>query len=418
MIVIIFDKRDGNAFTSLFPVRMAELSQTQLTYKFNPYSTIWTTLKQSDRMVFKTWDDIEFNHNDKYFYYINCTSANDIGLTYPLEFLSPEKLQAIADYNVNVWYDFSYEYHHVGFWIPAKFSDQNWRTMFRKVNPNYTGRIILSILNADSLVNEKPEVAVNLIDLPHWLHMTRLEFGKYLDYSELNDELYLYGDKKYLFLNLNREGHRKNRTMFIHGLKSRNLINSGIVTLIAPAPLTIADLIFLGIEDFDDDLRKRLISSVVENPLLPIMKWSTDSVGELGYNWSYCKEWLENVCFDVVSETIDNLGPNQVSMITEKTIKTLLLGKPFIINSNAGALKKLRHYGFRTFPYLFDESYDDEPNYNCKLHTLLDNIERWKHKENEFMNIVRDNYQDIIFNKQRILSFPLEDYVADQLERY
>ena len=43
---------------------------------------------------------------------------------------------------------------------------------------------------------------------------------------------------------------------------------------------------------------------------------------------------------------------------TEKIAKVLYHGHPFILLSQPGALKKLKTWGFKTFPELFDESYD------------------------------------------------------------
>jgi len=52
-----------------------------------------------------------------------------------------------------------------------------------------------------------------------------------------------------------------------------------------------------------------------------------------------------------------------VFFMTEKTIKPLLIGQPFVIYGSKGFLQHVRNLGFCTFHTLWDESYDQEPDY-------------------------------------------------------
>lgn len=64
------------------------------------------------------------------------------------------------------------------------------------------------------------------------------------------------------------------------------------------------------------------------------------------------------------------------SWITEKTVKNLYIGKPFILMSGHGSLKKLRQLGFKTFSPWIDESYDTEPNVYLRLEAIKQEIDR------------------------------------------
>ena len=64
-----------------------------------------------------------------------------------------------------------------------------------------------------------------------------------------------------------------------------------------------------------------------------------------------------STCFSIVTES-DFFGSG-IDRITEKTMKAACMGHPMVILGPAGALKALRKFGFRSFPELFDESYDD-----------------------------------------------------------
>lgn len=56
--------------------------------------------------------------------------------------------------------------------------------------------------------------------------------------------------------------------------------------------------------------------------------------------------------------------------ITEKTFKPIALGMPFVLVSTAGSLSYLRHYGFKTFDSVWDESYDLETNDHRRIEKI------------------------------------------------
>jgi hypothetical protein len=58
--------------------------------------------------------------------------------------------------------------------------------------------------------------------------------------------------------------------------------------------------------------------------------------------------------------------------VTEKTVRSLLLGMPFVMAGAAGHLEYLRNMGFRTYNDLWDESYDSEPQSHVRLRMVFD----------------------------------------------
>ena len=61
--------------------------------------------------------------------------------------------------------------------------------------------------------------------------------------------------------------------------------------------------------------------------------------------------------FNLIVET--DLSLNDGFFLTEKTIKSLIVGQPFVICASANHLKHLRKLGFRTYDSLWDEGYDN-----------------------------------------------------------
>jgi len=62
--------------------------------------------------------------------------------------------------------------------------------------------------------------------------------------------------------------------------------------------------------------------------------------------------------------------------ITEKTVKNLYIGKPFVVMGGAGTLAKLRSFGFQTFSPWIDETYDTINNNYERFQAITQEIDR------------------------------------------
>ena len=69
----------------------------------------------------------------------------------------------------------------------------------------------------------------------------------------------------------------------------------------------------------------------------------------------YSNSDYQNCAIEVVLETVFD---DAKWHLTEKSLRPIACGVPFILASTAGSLQYLRHYGFKTFHDYFDESYD------------------------------------------------------------
>jgi hypothetical protein len=69
----------------------------------------------------------------------------------------------------------------------------------------------------------------------------------------------------------------------------------------------------------------------------------------------YCAEDYVRTKFEVVLET---LFDDQRWHLTEKTLRPIACGQPFLLLATPGSLEYLRSYGFETFADFWDESYD------------------------------------------------------------
>lgn len=122
------------------------------------------------------------------------------------------------------------------------------------------------------------------------------------------------------------------------------------------------------------DLNARL------QPLWPQLK----AMGEIGFQTDrsdpkfgpilddplaeYAQSW-----FSVVAESEMRDRP---ARITEKPLKPLLNFHPFILLGNVGSLRLIKAYGFETYPGVFDERYDEEPDARTRLETIFQQSDR------------------------------------------
>jgi hypothetical protein len=62
--------------------------------------------------------------------------------------------------------------------------------------------------------------------------------------------------------------------------------------------------------------------------------------------------------------------------LTEKTLRPIACGKPFILAATPGSLQYLQNYGFETFADLIDESYDTIANSQDRLKAIIREMKR------------------------------------------
>lgn len=73
----------------------------------------------------------------------------------------------------------------------------------------------------------------------------------------------------------------------------------------------------------------------------------------------YCAHDIVDADISVVLETV---AADTKIHLTEKTLRPIACGHPFMLVAGPGALEYLRSYGFKTFGDCIDESYDSEPD--------------------------------------------------------
>lgn len=108
--------------------------------------------------------------------------------------------------------------------------------------------------------------------------------------------------------------------------------------------------------------------------------------------------------FTIVSES---QYTEEYGIITEKTFNAIVAGHPFLMCAHQYALENIRHYGFQTYNYIFDEAYDALDN----VVRMKDMVESNWHFTQEHMCAVE--MQKIFEDLQGLINYN-RDYFFDQ----
>lgn len=130
----------------------------------------------------------------------------------------------------------------------------------------------------------------------------------------------------------------------------------------------------------------------------------------------YREEWYQDTCFSISVETEPTLKKGCV-FLTEKTFKPLSCGHPFIVVGNPGSLKLLRKNGFKTFPELFDETYDEIQSTSDRLAYIIAQIKKFDRSKMAMINeTTKHNHQH--FNNHSLIKDRMEKEIVDPIKRF
>ena len=85
---------------------------------------------------------------------------------------------------------------------------------------------------------------------------------------------------------------------------------------------------------------------------------------------------------------------------------------PFILNAGMGSLKLFKSFGFKSFPNVFDESYDDIEDNLERSRFIIDEIERvCLVSEKEKHKLYLDSIPIIKYNQKLLCEFDVESMI-------
>ena len=134
-----------------------------------------------------------------------------------------------------------------------------------------------------------------------------------------------------------------------------------------------------------------------------------------GNYWVSVKEHYLDTYVSIVNET--GVGATY-TFVTEKTIRPIICRHPFIVWGNPFTLQYLRSLGFKTFGWLFDESYDEETNTNKRCEMIISEIDRVnKLPIEEIHKLYYDNMDVMNYNYEQLktIHIPLSTQILKNI---
>lgn len=204
-----------------------------------------------------------------------------------------------------------------------------------------------------------------------WEHVTKRHVTAYYQDTDFLD-LYSNTNKEKIFTSTINRPYAYRYFLYKY-LEKENLLDYGFVSWRREADFN-RDGDFKSI--FYNKMRHYNEDPIIENKLLEFENYleknpiaSPKILEENGIiiaNENFCPtltgtkmdpNWIKNSIFTIVTETIF-----EINFLSEKTYKLFYYCHPFIFYGEQGTLQKIRNLGYKTFPMLFDESYDLLPH--------------------------------------------------------
>ncbi len=166
--------------------------------------------------------------------------------------------------------------------------------------------------------------------------------------------------KSHTFFTLTKLNHgsvRRHRNVLANRIKDQAFLKDAIsrISLIDHENYHAKQSLF---DDLNEDYGKTFIDNWPFLDMLPAISY---------YKKTY---------FEVVTETLGADDGDDSFFVTDKTLKPITMGHPFLLLSTKHMLKNLRELGFQTFGEYLDESYDECDTAEERVEIISKNLEK------------------------------------------
>jgi hypothetical protein len=118
---------------------------------------------------------------------------------------------------------------------------------------------------------------------------------------------------------------------------------------------------------------------------------------------------------EVVLETLFDDSRNH---LTEKSLRPIACGQPFIIAGAPGSLQYLKDYGFKTFDGHINESYDNIQNSSDRLTAIIQEMKRINNMTPEQKQQLIKDVQHIVEHNQKLFfSNEFHEHVINEFKQ-
>jgi len=193
------------------------------------------------------------------------------------------------------------------------------------------------------------------------------DYGSFSE-KEINSLKESKRDKFFIHYN----GHERiHRLELIDEIFRRGLEENGLISMLVPIPRRSR---YPYAREFFDSCPVYLDVGTKNDKFVSINGYKHKGLRPDNPSFSFPFKHLQETFFQISAETY--FYEKDMLFITEKTYKFIPY-HPTIVLGHTGTLKKVREQGFKTFPDMFDESYDEIEDDKERMTMVVDEIEKF-----------------------------------------
>ena len=333
--------------------------------------------------------------------------------------LSKDKLKRFSENNVGIYFCQDFEmYPNFNFFFFAYYI--GWLQTVKHVHA-YGNIPIYFAMASDISPFQKKQLLdnfgdqVNFVTSPLLLIFCREELARKnpgLDITKIYDE-YMNTAKQKQFMSLTRDSKYHRLTM-IHGLRSHDVLDQGYVSNLMPRKYSAQYI--KSKSQYAERVIQDMANLLPKMEVDPVVGLEPSIANGIGGDIPFAH--MAASCYDLVQETATKYENDMVldmHMITEKTLKSLLLGRPFMINGGQGTLKLLKRWGFKTYDNVFDESYDNLPDFIDRQEIIVSNVMRYRNRYSRLLETIKSGADRIEHNIQNVIQFDFEKHLINEI---
>jgi hypothetical protein len=126
---------------------------------------------------------------------------------------------------------------------------------------------------------------------------------------------------------------------------------------------------------------------------------------------------IKDYQFTDIEVVLETLFDDSRLHLTEKSLRPIACGQPFILAATHGSLEYLKSYGFKTFDSIWDESYDKITDPQDRMLSIMDTLKSIAAWDPETRQKYLQQAQDICnYNKLRFFSQEFFDQIIEELK--
>ncbi len=255
------------------------------------------------------------------------------------------------------------------------------------------------------LHSEKRSVNVDLyansyfVPVYYWSHaLIALDWFRYAQYENFKK---IPTTKKFLIYNRAWSNTREYRLKFLDSLIHNQLTEHCHTSVRAIEP------------ELDIHYTNYNFKNISWQPTYQLENYFPENTADSHFSADFEANDYNSTEVEIVLET---LFDDDRIHLTEKTLRPIACGQPFILMATHGSLAYLKNYGFKTFSEIFDESYDqiqDPQERMLAVISIMKQIISWDSKE---QHINTNKLQEITnHNQQHFFSKKFQEHIISEL---